>query len=168
MRNIPAPPATDMEKKKEQDRRQRLEKIFTPLGSMRRSAVPFMIHRRKYFKCWYKARFPLAMKDHDAGHIAAAVAVVGSAPYGHEILVEVVFVSLHDELMGPCDQREVVDMIELESARSKENNKEKKRNENKRRRRERKEKKIRDGEGKRTEKKIRDGEGKRKTKERTK
>jgi len=90
-----------------------------------------MIHRRKDFKCRHKARFPLAMKDHDTGYIAAAVAVVGCAPYGHEILVKVVFVPLHDELMGSCDQREVVDMIELESARRKERQKERrKRKEN--------------------------------------
>jgi hypothetical protein len=31
-------------------------------------------------------------------------------------LIKVVFVALHDELMGPCDQREIIDVIELLSA----------------------------------------------------
>ena len=83
---------------------------------MRRSAVPLMINRRKDFKCRHEARFALAMEDHDTGDIAAAVAIVGCAPYCHKILVKVVFVPLHDQLMGSCDQREVIDVVELKSA----------------------------------------------------
>lgn len=75
-----------------------------------------MINSGEDLECRHKARFPLAIEDHDAGDVAAAVAVVGGTPDGHEVLIKVIFVALHDELMGPCDQREIIDVIELLSA----------------------------------------------------
>jgi hypothetical protein len=80
---------------------------------MRRSSIPLMINSREDFECRHETRFALAVEDHDAGDVAAAVAVVGGTPDGHEVLVKVVFVAFHDELMSSCDQREIVDVIEL-------------------------------------------------------
>ena len=52
----------------------------------------------------------------DGGHISASVAVVWCRPNSHEVLIsEPVFESVHDELMCSCDQRDVVDVIELGS-----------------------------------------------------
>jgi hypothetical protein len=75
-----------------------------------------MINGREDFECGDETRFAFAVEDHDAGDVAAAVAVVGGTPDGHEVLIKVVFVAFHDELMGSCNQREIIDVIELPSA----------------------------------------------------
>ena len=52
---------------------------------------------------------------HDRGHVAAAVAVVGRAPDGHEAVLraEHELVALLDELMRAGDERDAVDVVEL-------------------------------------------------------
>lgn len=49
----------------------------------------------------------------DGRHIAATVAVIGSAPHGDELLVELVLVSFLNELMSSADEFETVDLHEL-------------------------------------------------------
>ena len=61
----------------------------------------------------------------DGGHVAAPVAVVGCRPHRHQAVRglrtrataafsgEHGFVSLHDELVGPGDEVQVVDLVEL-------------------------------------------------------
>jgi hypothetical protein len=50
----------------------------------------------------------------DGGQVSTSVAVVWRTPYCDNILiVEVVFVSLIDQLVGACNQGKVVDMAEL-------------------------------------------------------
>lgn len=53
-------------------------------------------------------------EDHDGGYVATAVAVVGSWPHGYQLLIEHELVALVDELMGPADQLQVVDVDELQ------------------------------------------------------
>ncbi|KAG7872084.1 hypothetical protein KL916_003422 [Ogataea parapolymorpha] len=47
------------------------------------------------------------------GHVAAAIAVVGRRPHGHEAAVKHLFVALHDQLVGARNETEVV--LEQES-----------------------------------------------------
>ena len=47
-------------------------------------------------------------------HVAASVAVVRGRPDGHEVgVLEPIFESVHDELMGTSNQFDVVDVVEL-------------------------------------------------------
>ena len=57
----------------------------------------------------------------DGGHVSASVAVVGGRPNGYEVLVsEPILEAVHNQLMGPGDQVDVVDVVEfLSNLRSK-------------------------------------------------
>ena len=46
------------------------------------------------------------------GNVPAPVAIVGGRPDSHNLGVEHLFMPFHDQLMGACDEREVVDMVE--------------------------------------------------------
>jgi hypothetical protein len=67
----------------------------------------------KYLEGGNETAFAFAVEDHDGSDVAASVAVIGSAPHRDQVLIKVVFVAFHDELMCSCDEREIVDMIEL-------------------------------------------------------
>lgn len=56
-------------------------------------------------------------EDHDGGDVAAAVAVVGRRPDGHQLLVEHELVTFVDQLVGAADQLQVVDVNELQEGR---------------------------------------------------
>lgn len=50
----------------------------------------------------------------DGGDVTATVAVVGCGPNCHEVRVlEPVLEAVHDELMSPSDELQVIDMVEL-------------------------------------------------------
>ena len=54
--------------------------------------------------------------SHDTRHVAAAVAVVGCGPDGHDVFGgEVVFEALVDELVGASNQLQVVYVVELDA-----------------------------------------------------
>lgn len=54
------------------------------------------------------------VQGQDGGHIATPVAVVGSRPDSHEVLlVKHVLVALLDQLMGTADELEAIDVDEL-------------------------------------------------------
>lgn len=86
------------------------EILSSPLPPRRHS--PAMIrHRTEDFEIWIE----ILAKRHDTRHVAASVAVIGSRPDSHDVLgLEMVFVALVDELVGACDEREAIDVIELE------------------------------------------------------
>jgi hypothetical protein len=65
------------------------------------------------FESWYKTCFTLSVKDHDTCYISTSVAVIWCTPDCDEVLIEMVFVSFHDELMCSCNQREIIYMVEL-------------------------------------------------------
>lgn len=44
------------------------------------------------------------LEHHDGGDVAAAVAVVGGRPHGHQLLVKHELVALVDQLMSSTDQ----------------------------------------------------------------
>lgn len=61
-----------------------------------------------------KGRFEVITDFADRGQISTAVAVVWRAPYSdHILVVEVILVAFVHQLMGTCDQGEIVDMAEL-------------------------------------------------------
>lgn len=48
------------------------------------------------------------------GQVAAAITIIGGTPHSHHILIiEVVFVTLVHQLMGACNQGEIVDVAEF-------------------------------------------------------
>lgn len=48
------------------------------------------------------------------GNVAASIAIVGSRPHGHHVLIrEVIFVPLHDQLMGSTYEVQLVYMEKL-------------------------------------------------------
>jgi hypothetical protein len=65
------------------------------------------------FECWDKTAVALAVEDHDTGYISTAIAVIRGTPDCDEILIEMILVAFHNKLMGPCDQGEVVYVVEL-------------------------------------------------------
>lgn len=68
---------------------------------------------REYSECWNKASFTLTVENHDGCDVSASVAVIWSAPDGDEVLIEMVLVPLHHKLMGTCNQRQIINVIEL-------------------------------------------------------
>lgn len=56
-------------------------------------------------------------EDHYGGDVAAAIAVVRSRPYGHQLLIKHELVALMDELMRPADQLQIVDVNKLQLGR---------------------------------------------------
>lgn len=62
----------------------------------------------------FEIRVQVLAQCHDAGDVAAAVAVVGRRPDGHDVLVlEVVFVAFVDQLVRAGYEGEAVDVVEL-------------------------------------------------------
>ena len=49
----------------------------------------------------------------NGSHVPTAVAVIWRGPYGGKRLVEHVFVAFLHKLMGACDERKRVDVVEL-------------------------------------------------------
>jgi len=73
-----------------------------------------LIESRLDFLKGNKFGFEIIIKFHDRSYITAAVTVVRSRPHRNKVLLrEVELVSLLDELMGPTDEVEVVDVVEL-------------------------------------------------------
>ena len=62
-----------------------------------------------------EVRLQVLAERHDAGDVAAAVAIVGRRPDGYHVLgLEVVLVALVDELMRAGNEGQVVYVVELE------------------------------------------------------
>ena len=90
---------------------------------MRRWPVPFIEYDQqnsnrklictKDFKGGNETTLAFAIKNHDAGDVTAAVAIIRGAPNSDKILVKVVLVTFHDKLMGSRYQGEVIDVVEL-------------------------------------------------------
>lgn len=58
--------------------------------------------------------FQLIIHIQNGSHISASVAVVGGRPNGNQVLVsEPVLEAVHNKLMGPGDQGNVIDVVEL-------------------------------------------------------
>ena len=56
----------------------------------------------------------LVVDVEEGGDVATSVAIVGRGPNRHEVLVlEPELVAVHDELVGPGDQADVVDVVEF-------------------------------------------------------
>lgn len=53
-------------------------------------------------------------EDHDGGDVATAVAVVGGRPHGDQLLIKHELIAFVDELVGPADELQVVDVNKLE------------------------------------------------------
>lgn len=53
---------------------------------------------------------------HDGRHVAATIAVIGSRPHCHELIVKHVLVSLHHELMRATNEIQVVRLVEFAHA----------------------------------------------------
>lgn len=52
------------------------------------------------------------VKYEDRCYVVAAVAVIRSRPDRHKLLIEHLFVALHDQLVGPHDLSDVVGVVE--------------------------------------------------------
>ena len=71
-------------------------------------------YRREYLE----VRVQILTQSHNAGNIAASVAVIRCRPDGHDVLRgEVVFVAFVHELMCAGYELEVVYMVELDMSR---------------------------------------------------
>lgn len=63
-----------------------------------------------------EVRLKIFAKGHDTGNVTASVAVIWCRPNSYYILVlEVIFVTLVDQLMCACNELQTVDMVELHS-----------------------------------------------------
>src|SRR5271170_3093538 len=60
---------------------------------------------REYSEGGNEAGFTLTIENHDGSDVSASIAVIWRTPDGDEVLIEMVFVPLHDKLMSTCNQR---------------------------------------------------------------
>ena len=54
----------------------------------------------------------LLIENQNGSCIVATVAVVGSRPHSHQLLIEHLFITLHNQLMGPHDFSDIVVVVE--------------------------------------------------------
>lgn len=76
----------------------------------RRNGPLFVGNRRKDGEF----RIHVLGQIHNGRHVAAAVAIIGRRPDGHNVLgLEVIFEAFIDQLMGASDEGQAVDMVKL-------------------------------------------------------
>ena len=89
----------------------RLQKVLSSALSTSRHGSPMIWHCAENLE----VRVEVLAKRHDTCDIAASIAVIGRRPHRHYVLGgEVVLVALVDKLMRSSDEREIVDVVELD------------------------------------------------------